>query len=279
MKSNLAVDPRLLIVFTLVLAAGVFAHATPMGFEAIDDTGLSVAEVEQVASTGKMELQRQEIFFDGERVIAFRIRVPKANADLRVLPSKKVARLDQLFEKPNGDFVAMNGGFYDQDLDPMGLVVSGAKEHIKRRKVGGSGIIESRSGKISILHQSRYQNGADEALQSIDRIVAEGKSLVRRRSGAPAAARTVVALGKDYLWTIVVVSEKSLQKEGGAMQLRSTSQGLPLWATARYVLETTDVVDALNLDGGISTQIIARVDDQLLHIRGVSGTINGILVK
>lgn len=278
MKSS-QIDRRLLLVFFAVVGFGVIGAAPPPGFGPVGDTGLAVADVETLATSSDMALQKQRLYFDGDEAVAYRIRVKKSKATMKVLASDKVVRLEKLFEKPAGNFVAINGGFYDTKLQPMGLVVSGGKVQNEYSKQGGSGIVESRDKAISVVHRSKYQKGADEALQSIDRIVSKGKSLVRQRSEAPPAARSVVAVGEEYLWLIVVVAHSSIHSDEGTIQLRSTSRGLPLWATARYLIETTDVVDALNLDGGVSTQLIARVGEERLEIRGVSGTINGILAK
>jgi hypothetical protein len=145
--------------------------------------------------------------------------------------------------------------------------------------------VQQRKGDLSVIHRRDWKPGAEQALQSIDRIVAGGKSLVTEGRRERHAARSAVAVGKDHVWFVIAIEEASIagnrsgaSDDGGhRFQLQSTSfRGLPLWAFARYLLATTDVTDALNLDGAVSTQLRGQLENIQLDIRGERGTINAL---
>lgn len=247
---------------------------------AIPETGLEVGDIEVLSSDGEMAIERQSWAFEGIRGVAYRVRLPRDAARLRVVPSEVLTPLAELVGEREAPFAAVNGGFYDVDGEAMGLVTSGGKEHAPLRRNGGSGIVSERGGELRITHRSDWEGGADEALQSIDRIIAEGKSLMTEGRRERHTARSAVALGAQHAWLVVAFELASIVEAGPAIQLRSTSfRGLPLWAFARYLLETTDVVDALNLDGAVSTQFLADVGDMRVEVRGEKATINGVILE
>jgi hypothetical protein len=257
-------------------AAPELAKLTPLV-----DTPFELGAVDVIADSGGAAIERQEWSFEGIRGVSYRVRVP-LDAPLAVIPSDEILPLNKLLpDEVDGDFVAINGGFYDVDNLAMGLVVSGSETTSKLAQNGGSGIVERRDGTVRVIHRRDFEPGADEALQSIDRIVAEGKSLLTEGRRERHTARSAIAVGEDYLWFVVAVESASIAGEPGAhsFQLQSTSyRGLPLWAFARYLIATTDVVDALNLDGAVSTQMIARLGGVEVDIRGEKGTINAVSV-
>jgi len=59
----------------------------------------------------------------------------------------------------------------------------------------------------------------------------------------------------------------------------AATAGLPLWAVADYILLATDASEALNLDGSVSAQLAARVGSFELHLQGIRGTINALLMR
>lgn len=251
--------------------------------EPVADTPLALGKIEVLAAEDGVELQRQPWSFHEIRGVSYRVRIPRDRARLRVVAAKQPRPLRELVGTIDGKqstpWAAINGGFYDVDKSAMGLVVAAGEEVSELRKNGGSGIVTSRHGTIAIEHRNRYEPGADEALQSIDRIVAEGESLMTEGRRERHTTRSAIAVGKDYVWLVLAAEEESFMGDFPAYQLRSTSfRGLPLWAFARYLLETTDTVDALNLDGAVSSELEARVASQELGIRGEMGTINALIL-
>jgi hypothetical protein len=176
--------------------------------------------------------------------------------------------------------VAINGGFFDLDRTPMGLVIADGIEVAPLRRAGGSGILEVRDGKPRILHHSEFSPGANQALQSIDRIVAGGRSLVRQRPGARLAARAAVAMSAELIWFVLAASDELWPTTAAETTLHAAAaRGLPLWALADYLVSVLGAQDGLNLDGSVSAQMAARIGDYELGIKGIGMTVNALVMR
>lgn len=208
---------------------------------------------------------------------AWRVALP-ASARLRVVPSPHVAAFSALAASDERTWAAINGGFYKDDR-AMGLVVSNGDQRSALAPRGGSGVVETRDFGLAIVHRDAWEVGPSDALQSIDRLVDAHQSLVHAREGAPRAARSAVALSDSTVWLVVVASESSIEPVDGGVQLRRTSgAGMSLAAFADYLIRSTDAETALNLDGAVSTQLIATAGPARLEVRGERGTINALLL-
>ena len=193
----------------------------------------------------------------------WRVRIPR-NAHLRVLPSDAVVALPALTVSCDGPFAAINGGFYENG--PLGLVVSGGQELHPLSKRGGSGVVFYGPEPIAIIHRDVWKPGAREALQSVDRIVDQGVSLVRLKDGEAqdeyVAARSALALTEDAVWLLAAAGDPSLQAvENGVRLSRTVGEGLTLAEFADLVVKATGAREALNLAAyklPIRTRIIAR---------------------
>ena len=119
-----------------------------------------------------------------------------------------------------------------------------------------------------------------QALQSIDRIIDGGRSLVRWRADARRTARSAIALTDQEVIFIVAAETRSLY--GGDFDVRIASPsgfGLPLWAFSQYVLGSTGARQALNLDGARSSQLAARIGGKKFRVRAVGGTVNAVVLR
>lgn len=219
----------------------------------------------------------------GRMVIA---SIDPARARIGVLPAAAPAPLASL-PLPDGDHVAINGGFYDRDQRPMGLVMRGGREHARLRRGGGSGVFFVGPQGPGIAHRSAdlLRLPLREALQSIDRLVDEGVPLVNQRPGLQHDARSAVAIDwRGIVHLVVAVDERSIAVEGKAGLLlgpESTSTGPTLWQLAELLARPTIAGGlgarwALNLDGGFSTAMQIRLGGQRYGIAGYRGTINAI---
>lgn len=243
---------------------------------------VAVAEPEVLHERGELRVERQRWRSDGVDGVAWRVRVP-LSVTVEIPASDTVAAFTSLLPAGSGPWAAINGGFYEAAGDmyrPMGLVVSGGDEVSSITHRGGSGIFYvDEEGRPAIAHRADFDASPSVAVQSIDRIVADGESVVTRKPGATGAARSAVVVGDQHFWLIIAVAEGDIQPRPGGALLRRTRTGLSLWAFAEYVLATTDAEDALNLDGGISTQLAVRDGDYQLLIEGVRGTMNAVVVR
>ncbi len=209
---------------------------------------------------------------------AWRVRVPLPG-HARVVPSETVAPLDEFVPDDTGPWAAINGGFYE--TGPMGLVVSDGEQRSALGERGGSGVFLFGDAGPRVIHRDEWRPGPSQALQSVDRIVDAGASLVQLRPEARRAARSAVAVGRTYLWLICVAAAESVvDVNDDTVRLQQTvGHGLTLAEFADYLLATTDTKEALNLDGSISVQMEARAGDRVFRIVGQAGTINAVVIR
>jgi hypothetical protein len=261
-------------------AAGVTLVAGPPIWASRESASVKFQPPELImVSDDGLRIDRQRWIFGRISGFAWRARTPLPGR-VRVIPSDHVNSLDQFLPKDEGPWATINGGFYDVDGKAMGVVVADGKLNSPFRLGGGSGIFEVTKHGPRIIHRRTYVPGASQALQSIDRIIAQGKSLVNRRTEARATARSAVAITDDELFFIVLAQDESIVGHGDNVQLSFTSRyGLPLWAFSEYVLESTAANAALNLDGSISTQFAARIGGREIRVRGLGGTINALIMR
>ncbi len=197
----------------------------------------------------------------------------------------------EVFEpEPDGPWAIVNGGFYESDPDgdyrPMGVVIADGRSLSPYRRRGGSGVLSvDAKGKASLVHRPDWPKVAKtspprHALQSIDRVVVGGESVVSAGKDARGAARSAVAIGDDSVWLVISAADSSTSETGtSSWRLSGTSHGMTLWEWSRFLIETTGAPHALNLDGGVSTQLIAHADGARVEVRGERGTLNAVVVR
>lgn len=242
------------------------------------------AEVLHHSDAHALRVLRQRWKLDGTTGVVWLVSVPR-DAEARVAHSADVVPFVDLLPPDDGPWAAINGGFYEAvpngpNHRAMGLVISDGHTESKRTTRGGSGIFLMDSTGPKIVHRKKFRPaGVSQALQSIDRIVDGGTSLVKRRPDQPGAMRSAIALTEDRMWLVAAVADADIREVSSGIQLRRSHDGLPLWAFAAYLIDTLEVTEALNLDGGVSTQIAVRDGDFHLDVRGVRGTINAIVLR
>jgi hypothetical protein len=187
----------------------------------------------------------------------------------------------------DGSVVAINGGFYDPSGHAMGLVVENGRVVSPLRRGGGSGVlVHARTG-FRVVHRDDVPNdGVLAAVQSIDRIVAGGQSLVGARASPARDARSAVATFRDgsarlyAVFAVDAVASKTCDAAGCSLSLStaSTSTGISLHELSMLmVAEGADA--ALNLDGGFSTSFEARLGGRRLRVAGFRPTINALIAR
>lgn len=262
----------------LALACG---RGSRGGAPVLDETqtSLAVGPVETLLAEGGLVLERQRWTFGATGGAAWRVSVPLGGR-AAVVPSTAVVDFEDLLPAEDaGPWAAINGGFYDTDKHPMGLVVSGGKVFHPLRRGGGSGIFQLGPDGPAVLHRDLWAEGPGEALQSIDRLVDQGASVVEHRP-ASRAARSALVVGRDRLWEVALASDESVTEVADGVVLAHTSgAGLPLWAFADYLVSTTAPVSALNLDGAVSTSLAVVAAGRRFRVYGERGTINAVVLR
>lgn len=221
---------------------------------------------------------------------------------MSVLPAVEPKPLRGILAGTRGDAVGINGGFYDEEGEPLGLVLSGQRVLHPLARGGGSGILVIGSSGASIVHVDAFDRSeAWYALQSIDRLVDGGKIVVPDRDGMPRDARSIAAVdGDGKLVLVAIADERAITErkwqcacskgEGGGpcsrrsrvtLGRKSTTTGPTLAEIAELVSRAREdgglgAVSALNLDGGFSTAFHAKVGGEEIAVEGYRGTINAV---
>lgn len=149
-----------------------------------------------------------------------------------------------------GAIAGVNGGFFSTSFEPLGLMIA------KGRRIGawqanklltGSLVVSKGMPRLVWNAEGRREAGASDFLQAGPRLVDAGRamtSLDRTKN----AARSFIATNGGHLWAIGVVRNTSLAELGRLLAMRGLMPGF-------------EVNRALNLDGGRSSAIHARLSD------------------
>ncbi len=236
---------------------------------------VELGEPQSLASGGGLELSQLTWTWQEASGKAWVVELNR-DAALGLVPATGVQFMDAFVELPETG-AAINGAFYENG-GPMGLVRVGGVSVSDVSPRGGSGILFWGPSPPLITHRDLWDGHGDNALQSIDRLVDGGTSLVQRRDGAPRAARSAVLLSQDRLSFVVAAADASIAGDGRDLSLRGTvGQGLPLWAFADLAV-ALGAGQALNMDGAISSGLRARVEgEDVLVVRSEAGTINALV--
>lgn len=164
-----------------------------------------------------------------------------------------------------GAVVAVNGGFFDQKGAPMGLRVTDGKQRNPLRQADW-GVFFVRDGVPNLVHtkDAKRADGAEFAIQCGPRLVADGQPM-KLRSGIH--RRTAIgsdAAGKVYL--VVSLGFVDMNDLAAALAAAPEAGGLGL-------------TQALNLDGGPSTQMFVDAKDGVWNVAGGTGVADAILVS
>ena len=157
--------------------------------------------------------------------------------------------------------IGINGGFFSTDFGPIGLRISNGKLRSPLKAISWWGIFYLQGGVPHIDSQSqfKYRPNIEFALQSGPRLLIDSK-IPKLKIGV--AQRTALGITRQGKIVIMVTQNYPM-----------TTQDLAL--TMRDILECTD---ALNLDGGSSTQLYAKIGAFNLLIPGYSNIADALVV-
>jgi len=151
------------------------------------------------------------------------------------------ARAEDVCPSPGA---AINASFFDEDRAPLGLLVIDGKQRHPRHPVrgwpGGGGLFVVRKGKPTIIaHTAKVPAGAEYAVQCWPRLVIAGK--IPKFKQRPAAVRSAVGIDTN-----------------GRVLFAATDGPLTFESWAAVLRDQFSCTEALNLDGGPSTQLTVR---------------------
>ena len=139
---------------------------------------------------------------------------------------------------------AVNGGYFQDNFEPLGLVISGEKELkplVRAKLLSGLLVVTKGSAQLLRIGEFRQTPKVSEALQAGPFLIDHGK-VVPGLNSSRAAERTVLLADKRGVTALLISSHVSLAQMA---EILATSALFPELKIDR----------ALNLDGGSSTSL------------------------
>lgn len=204
--------------------------------------------------------------FAGKGVHVFRLDLQKYRLQLALTHlDDSVSNIANLVELNNA-VIGINGGFFSPDMQPLGLRIDAGK--IKNPLKGTSwwGVFYTQNSQPFITSPKSFRNNKNInfAIQSGPRLIVDGKITSLKPGVANRTALGITADGKVIL-------------------LATSHLPLALDELAQIMASPTDkgglnCVDALNLDGGSSTQLYAKVNNFKLNVPSLALVSDAVLV-
>jgi exopolysaccharide biosynthesis protein len=175
--------------------------------------------------------------------------------DARDLKSSTMA-VKTLAEKSHA-LAAINANFFDSDGKPLGLVLQNGKLKNPPKKVSWWASLLLKDEAIEIARNVgaeaslKYQNG----IQAGPRLVVNGKTLKLKEEFSPKSAVGIDRQG--HLMLIATEGGIEINQFAAWLAKKEKAGGMGLW-------------QALNLDGGSSTQFFAKAGDLNLWVSGLA---------
>ena len=194
---------------------------------------------------------------------AFRVDLKKHQLDLVTAQSisQKNASIEALAHSDQA-LIAINGGFFDTKFRPLGLRINQHHEYnpIKRISWWGVFLIKKQQPYIISAHEYQHDNDIEFAIQSGPRLIIDG-TIPHLRPGV--AERSALGI-THHNKLIILVTENAIITTTELAQLMKAP---PL-----------NCYNALNLDGGSSSQLFARIHSFHLNVHGFSNISDAIVV-
>lgn len=187
------------------------------------------------------------------------VRAPAARVHIG---TQKLWRAPEWADK-TGALAAINGGYFDNNSRPLGLRIADGKRTNAIYSRANWGVFYLRDGRAQITHTRDYKPSprTQQALQCGPRLVVNGKPTDLKPQWARRSGVGVDAQGR----VVLAVCDGALSFDDWAA----------LWASA----DGMGCRDALNLDGGPSTQLSVKSQTKPIEVRGGWPIPDVVLVK
>ncbi|MDF1677299.1 MAG: phosphodiester glycosidase family protein [Legionellaceae bacterium] len=198
-------------------------------------------------------------------VHVFRINLHKQKLDLVTASdlSRPHASVEEMATHSNA-LIAINGGFFDTEYHPLGLRVGHHHRYTPLKPISWWGVFYTIRKKPYLARASQYKEksrSVNFAIQSGPRLLINGK-IPQLKPGI--AERTALGITQNNQ-VILLVTEHAAMSTTALAELMKK---FPLYCE-----------EALNLDGGSSSQIYANVGPLHLNTRGALGVSDAVVVK
>lgn len=167
------------------------------------------------------------------------------------------------YAKHSKSLITINGGFFDQDFHPLGLRINNKQQKSPIKQISWWGVFYIKNNKpyISNVRQFRRDKQIEFAVQSGPRLIINGK-IPPLKPGR--AERSALGISKDGRVIIVITDNNPLSTTELAQLMKGSQLGC---------------LNALNLDGGSSSQLHAKIDSFQLDVHGFSNVSDAIIVR
>lgn len=197
-------------------------------------------------------------------IIAFKVNPKRFQFSIVTAKSvleKPTAYVDTLGKLSNA-IIAINGGYFSQDLKPLGLRVSQHRRFSRKKNISWWGIFYLKNNRARIRYNRsfHYQPSIAFAIQAGPRLVVNNKISSLKPGVAQRSALGITAKGN----VIIAVTQN----------YRIT---LKQWA--QILKDDLNTSNALNLDGGSSSQLYARLGDIRLNVANLKPVTDAIIIK
>lgn len=168
-----------------------------------------------------------------------------------------------IFAHRSNALIAINGGFFDHNYHPLGLRIGNQQQHNPLKRISWWGVFSVKDQKARITSARLYarDDEVDFAIQSGPRLLIKGKIPSLKTGYAERSALGITPEGN----VIILVTNNSPMTTTELAQLLKTP---PL-----------NCMDALNLDGGSSSQLSAHMGLFQINVHGFSNVSDAIVVK
>ncbi|HVT62109.1 MAG TPA: phosphodiester glycosidase family protein [Legionellaceae bacterium] len=159
--------------------------------------------------------------------------------------------------------IAINGGFFNPNKTPLGLRISNYQLLNPLRPISWWGIfsIKNHTASITSPYDFHSERNINFAIQTGPRLIISGRIPLLKTGFANRSALGITATGK----VIMLVTENLPMT---TTDLAKTMKQPPL-----------NCIDALNLDGGSSSQLYAKIGHFRLDVPGFTQVSDAIIVK
>lgn len=162
--------------------------------------------------------------------------------------------------------IAVNGGFFSPTSAPLGLRVRQGRLLNPIKPISWWGVFRIENGKpyITTWHDFNFNQQVSFATQSGPRLLINGNIPLLKPGNADRSALCITKRG-DVVVLATANASLTLQQLATIMGASSHQNGL-------------DCVDALNLDGGTSTQMFAKVGDVDVNVPNFKALVDAVIV-
>lgn len=159
--------------------------------------------------------------------------------------------------------LTINGGFFDNHFHPLGLRIKNRKQVNALKKISWWGIFYIKNGQAHLSNVSHFNRDSqiDFAVQSGPRLLINGH-IPPLKAGRD--ERTALGITPDGKVIVLITEHAALS----TTELAQLMKAPPL-----------NCLSALNLDGGNSTQLYAKLNNFHVNVHGFSKVSDAIIVK